>query len=332
MRTPLSYFLSLIALFLGITTWAQSDRWDRALDSYQTICDRCILLRERSLRGDEIAPEELTSLLEQVSSLRTILQKGSGSMSKAQKERFERIKSRYTEAFSKQGYMADGPVLKVERPAMDLPRVEWSPALRLRSETGKILRSTQNDSSHIALGSAQNDKKATLDKPSCHPEGAKRPKDLSLGLSILGGWSPKSLSYGTMATITGRKLGVYIKVHSNFKTQVTAAYSCLSDGTSGGAPIWTTGKESHTEWSFGAGGTLRLSNVFSLYAGSGYGCSDTLWEDVAGKWAKVDDYSAKGVCADAGIIFTKSYFQASAGISAISLKNPALEIGLGFRF
>jgi hypothetical protein len=135
-----------------------------------------------------------------------------------------------------------------------------------------------------------------------------------------------------MATITGRKLGVYIKGHSNFKTQVTATYSCLSDGTSGGAPIWTTGKESHAEWSLGAGGIFRLSSFFSLYAGSGYGCSETLWEDVAGKWAKVDDYSAKGICADTGIIFTKSYFQAAAGISTILLKNPTLEISLGVRF
>ena len=354
MRTPLSYILLLLVLFINLDAWAQSDRWDRALDSYQTICDRCILLRERSLRGDEISPEELTSLLEQVSSLRATLQKGSGSMSKAQKERFEKIKSRYTEAFSKQGYIADGPILKVSRPAMNLQRVEWSPALRLRSGTGKILRSAQNDNSHIALGSAQNDNSHIAlgfaqndnrslsrqsdklsrhpDKQFRHPEGAKRPKDLSTGLTILGAWNPQSLSYGTMATITGRKLGVYIKGHSNFKTQVTAAYSCLSDGTSGGVPIWTTGKESHEEWSLGAGGIIRLSNAFSLYAGSGYGLSETLWEDAAGKWAKLDDYSAKGICADAGILFTKSYFQASAGISTIALKTPTIEIGLGFRF
>jgi len=315
MRSLLSYILLSLALLFGTAAWGQSDRWDRALDSYQTICDRCILLREQSLRGEDISPEELRSLLEQVSSLRTSLQKGSGSMSKAQKERFKRIRDRYTEAFSKQGYTTDGPVLKVAKPAMDLPRVE---------NEGKILRS--------ASGSAQNDNRSLsrhLDKQSSQPE---KPKDLSPGLTILGAWSPKSLSYGAMATITGRRLGAYIKGRSNFEGQITASYSCLSDGTSGGAPIWTTGKESHTEWSLGAGGIIRLSNAFSLYAGSGYGHSETLWEDAAGKWAKVDDYSAKGICADAGIIFTISYFQASAGISTISLKNPTLEIGLGLRF
>lgn len=327
MRTPISYILLLAVLFINLDAWAQSDRWDRALDSYQTICDRCILLRERSLRGDDISPEELTSLLEQVSSLRVSLQRGSVSMSKAQKERFERIKSRYTEAFSKQGYMADGPALNVARPVMNLPRVEWRPALRLCSGTGKILRS--------ASGSAQNDNRSLSrqpDKPSSHPVGAKRPKDLSLGLTILGAWYPQSLSYGAMATITSGKSGVYIKGRSNFKSQVTAAYTCLSDGTSDGTPIWTTGKESHMEWDLGAGGIFKLSNTFSLYAGTGYGCAETLWEDAASKWAKVDDYSFKGICADAGVIFNKGHFQSSAGVSTISLRRPTLEISLGFSF
>lgn len=315
MRSLLSYILLSLALLFGTAAWGQSDRWDRALDSYQTICDRCILLREQSLRGEEISPEELRSLLEQVSSLRTSLQKGSGSMSKAQKERFKRIRDRYTEAFSKQGYTTDGPVLKVAKPAMDLPRVE---------NEGKILRS--------ASGSAKNDNRSLSRQPEKLSTQTEKPKDLSTGLTILGGWRPQSLSYGAMAAITCSRFGAYIKGRSTFKGQITASYSCLSDGTSGGAPIWTTGKESHTEWSLGAGGIIRLSNAFSLYAGSGYGHSETLWEDAAGKWAKVDDYSAKGICADAGIIFTISYFQASAGISTISLKNPTLEIGLGVRF
>lgn len=312
MRTLLSYFFTLMVLFPGITAWAQSDQWDRALDSYQTICDKCILLRERSLRGDEIAPEELTSLLEQVSSLRATLQKGSGSMSKAQKERFERIKGRYTAAFQLHEGLGDGPSLKVARPEINLPRIELGPALRLCSGTGKTYLHP--------------------DTQSRHPEGAKRPKDLSPSIMILGGWSSKSLSYGAMATITGRKLGAYIKGRSNFKNQITASYLCLSDGTSDGVPIWTTGEESHTEWVLGAGGIIRLSSAFSLYAGSGYGRSETFWEDSSGRWAKVEDYSSQGICADAGLIFTKGHFTASAGIRTINLGKPALEVGIGVSF
>ena len=69
-----------------------------------------------------------------------------------------------------------------------------------------------------------------------------------------------------------------------------------------------------------------------LYAGSGYGAAQTLWEDASGKWATVEDYSVKGICADAGIIFSKNHFQASIGISTITFKKPAIELGLGIRF
>lgn len=338
MRTLISYIgvFALLALSSVTAAWGQSDRWDRALDSYQTICDRCILLREQSLRGDEIPADELRSLLEQVSSLRASLQRGSGSMSKAQKERFERIRSRYVEAFSKQGYSTDGPVLRIARPVLDLPRVASGEEI-LRSAFG----SAQNDNSLISLGSAfgsaQNDMRLS------HPEEAKRPKDLSFsktgagpdsfttGLTVIGAWSPNTLSYGAMATLTWNKAGIYIKGRSNFQTKI-GDYSCLSDGTSGGKVIWTSGQESHPTWALGAGGIFRIAGPVGLYVGSGYGSAQTLWEDAAGKWATVEDYSAKGICADAGIIFSKNHFQASIGISTITFKKPTLELGMGIRF
>ena len=352
MRTLISYIgvFALLALSSVTAAWGQSDRWDRALDSYQTICDRCILLREQSLRGDEIPADELRSLLEQVSSLRASLQRGSGSMSKAQKERFERIRSRYVEAFTKQGYSTDGPALRVARPALDLPRVASGEEI-LRSAFG----SAQNDNSLISLGSAFGS--AQIDMRLSHPEEAKRPKDLAerpkdlakrpkdlsfsktgagpdsftTGLTVIGAWSPNTLSYGAMATLTWNKAGIYIKGRSNFQTKI-GEYSCLSDGTSGGKVIWTSGKESHPTWALGAGGIFRIAGPVGLYVGSGYGSAQTLWEDAAGKWATVKDYSAKGICADAGIMFSNNHFQASIGISTITFKKPALELGLGIRF
>ena len=334
MRTLISYIgvFALLALSSVTAAWGQSDRWDRALDSYQTICDRCILLREQSLRGDEIPADELRSLFEQVSSLRASLQRGSGSMSKAQKERFERIRSRYVEAFAKQGYSTDGPALRIARPVLDLPRVASGEEI-LRSAFG----SAQNDNSLISLGSAQNDMRL------CHPEEAKRPKDLSFsqtgtgpdsfttGLTVIGAWSPNTLSYGAMATMTWGKAGIYAKGRSNFQNK-KGEYSCLSDGTSSGKVIWTSGQESHPAWTIGAGGIFRIAGPVSLYIGSGYGSAQTLWEDASGKWATVEDYSAKGICADAGIIFSKNHFQASIGTSTITFKKPTLELGLGIRF
>ena len=105
-----------------------------------------------------------------------------------------------------------------------------------------------------------------------------------------------------------------------------------SDGTADGHIIWTSGKECHTDMSAGAGGIFRISGPLSLYVGSGYGSARTLWEDASGKWAEVSDYSAKGLCVDSGIIFSKGHFSASAGISTISLKAESLEIGIGISF
>ena len=82
----------------------------------------------------------------------------------------------------------------------------------------------------------------------------------------------------------------------------------------------------------GAGGIFRISGPLSLYAGSGYGSTKTLWEDAAGKWAEVADYSAQGPCSDAGIIFNKGHFTASAGVSTVSLKTATVEFGVGIRF
>ena len=319
MRTLISYIgvFALLALSSVTAAWGQSDRWDRALDSYQTICDRCILLREQSLRGDEIPADELRSLLEQVSSLRASLQRGSGSMSKAQKERFERIRSRYVEAFAKQGYSTDGPVLRIARPALDLPRVDWSPQIK----AGERSRTTVGERSRTTGPSA----------PLRDRRDGLRDRSKSTGLMAMGSWSPNTLSYGAMATLTWGKAGIYAKGRSNFQNKI-GEYSCLSDGTSGGKVIWTSGKESHPTWTIGAGGIFRIAGPVSLYAGSGYGSAQTLWEDAAGKWATVEDYSAKGICADAGIIFSKNHFQASIGISTITFKKPALELGLGIRF
>ena len=306
-----------MSLTFGTMAWGQSDRWDRALDSYQTICDRCILLREQSLRGDEIPADELRSLLEQVSSLRASLQRGSGSMSKAQKERFERIRSRYVEAFSKQGYSTDGPALRIARPVLDLPRVDWSPQIK----AGERGRTMVGERSQTTGPSA----------PLRDRRDGFRDRSKSTGLMVMGSWSPSTLSYGAMATLTWGKAGIYIKGRSNFQNK-KGEYSCLSDGTSGGKVIWTSGQESHPTWALGVGGIFNIAGPVSLYAGSGYGSAQTLWEDASGKWATVEDYSAKGICADAGILFSKNHFQASIGISTITFKKPALELGLGIRF
>ena len=319
MRKLLPYVFLLLPLFLGSTVYAQNGRIDTALDRYEVICDKCILLRERASRGEEISSQELKDLLEQVTELRNTLQKGSGNMSPSQKNRFESIRRRYTVAFSGNGGRADEPVLKVARQAMEMPGIVWTPPVRaITASPGLVGEPVEPPALRQAQG------------PEVRAQGPEKQRP-EIGILALGAWQPSVVSYGGLVTITRERFGIYLKSRSNF-TGTRADYSCQSNGTSGGNVIWTSGKESRSTWAVGAGGIFRIAGPFSLYAGSGYGHSLVFWEDSDGKWALVEDYSVKGICMDAGLLFTTGRFTASAGAGTTALKKTVLEIGIGIRF
>ncbi len=334
MRKLMSYFVVAVCLLAGQPAFAQNGRIDTALDRYEQICDRCILLRDRSLRGEQIAPEELRSLLEQVSSLRATLQEGAVNMTQAQRQRFERIRSKYTAAFQP---ASGGSQTAVSREVLDLPTVGWkSPVVAeypsVPTVEGEILRYAQNDTY------AQNVTGSLNDTPTHDTQGITRvslqkyeqPR-VQVGVMALVGWRPEAMSYGAMVSCTAGRLGAYLKGRSNFVAG-TADYSCLSNGTSSGGVIWTTGNERHSAWAVGGGAIICLAGSLSLYAGSGYGSLQILWEDSAGQWARVDDLSVSGISADAGLMLSAGLFTASAGVSTIKMKKPTIEVGVGVRF
>ncbi len=314
MKNYLQYFLIAVSLLSCTDLFCQGNRLDKALDSYDAICGHCILLKERSLRGEQITPEELTSLLEQVSVLRSTLQKGSRNMSSSQKERFEKIKLRYTLAFERRGAAAGKPTLQDASQVIELPKVDWEPVPKVG-----IHRPTDY-LDRLRYQWTFNQEPNKNDR-----------QPLKTGILFLGGWRPSSTSYGGFFTLTGSTFGIYVKGRSSFQSK-KADYSCNSDGTSSGHIIWTSGKESLSDFLIGAGGITRLVGPISIYAGSGYGLVQLFWEDTEGKWVQVEDYSAKGPCIDGGIIFSKGRLTASAGISTISLKTATIELGLGFSF
>lgn len=319
MRRFLVFVIILVPLFFQVAAFGQDSKMDLALDHYETIIDRCILMRDRAQHGEKIEADELKSLLEQVSSLRTTLQNSSKGMTARQRERYERIRRRYTVAFQPDAMAAEVSPVKLSYGTSPLPEINWSP------EVEEVLRFAGQDAYSIeALRHSRLDRESLpLDPKSPHP--------WKFGAIAIAGWQPSTLTYGAMATVTHNRLGFYIKGRSNFTKDIHESV-CSSDGTSEGTTIWTTGREKHPAWNLGAGVIFKITGPLGIYAGSGYGNRTTLWEEASGSWAKVEEYSFKGVCADVGIVLGISIFTASLGISSITFRNPSLEIGVGVRF
>ena len=314
MRWFLYFVITLVPLFFQVAAYGQDSKMDLALDHYETIIDRCILMRDRAQRGEKIEADELKSLLEQVSSLRTTLQNSSKGMTASQRERYERIRRRYTVAFQPDKATIEISPVKSSPVTSPLPNIDWSPKveeiLRFANNDGMLAKKDQGcpvGAGHDAYGAWQ------------------------VGVVAIAGWQPSTLTYGAMATVTHNRIGFYLKGRSNFTKQSYKSV-CHEDGTSEGAMIWTTGREKHPAWNLGAGVIFKIAGPLGIYAGSGYGNRTTLWEEASGSWAKVEEYSFKGACADAGIVLDISNFTASVGISSITFRNPSLEIGVGLRF
>ena len=320
MRRFATYVSLLFLLLFAAAASAQDARIDAALDRYETICDRCIILRDRAARGEQIAPAELRSLLEQVSQLRATLQEGSGRMSVAQRQRFERIRRRYTAVFQ------PDQVQSRDTWASMPPRTEPLPASLRPPRTAAIpFRKPAFPLGTRALRSAP---QRTVSVPL---QVAKAPDPLRVGLLAIGAWQPGTPAAGAMLTLTGRRLGAYAKARTTFVNPIYD-YDCKSDGTTPGGYIWTSGRERRTTWSVSAGAILRITGPISLYAGPSYGTLNLLWEDTVGGWARVEDLSLRGFGLDGGLLFEAGRLLASAGVSTRRFQSAALEVGIGIKF
>lgn len=338
MRTFLPYLIcATLLLSKAFTVSAQTDNMEKALDRYEAICEDCIALKERSMKGEAVSTEELVSLLEQVKMLKSTLQQGSGKMTPSQKKRFEKIRQRYSDAFSTdRGKDAEGDEALAEgqgqggsgrkaEEAMDgssaLSTLPFPPLHTGVRPLEKTLRQMVPALRHQGEG-----KDSGI--PSAKADAA---RGAFTGVLALGGWEQGIFTGGGMFAMCFGKAGFYVKGRSDFK-HCPYDYTCSGNGTTASGFIWTSGKSLRSAWSVGAGGIVPLGGPFSLYAGPCYGRRTTLWEDSSGRWAQVDDYSAKGLGADAGILFRKGRFIAEAGAGTVLFRTFSLEIGLGICF
>lgn len=289
-------FAVIFIVFASLSLPAQDRLWDTALDQYQQICDECISVRRRYLAGEDVQTASVTHLLSRLATLRHTLKDAEGRMTPAQRLRFESIRLRYEEVFG------------TPRSAVKLPSL---PAL-----TGTV----------DCLG-------PDVLIPKHYPAASSAGWDGLPQSGVLLFVGVPDLYYGAMLTLSfpGKPVGAFAKASVSIPF-VKGAYDCRSDGTTADGYIWTNGEERISRWSVSAGAIVSPLSFLSVYAGGGYGKSDTLWGDVSGQWARVSDRSVSDVAVDTGIIIYIHRFSLLAGVSTVGFSNISAELGVGFRF
>lgn len=316
-KVLLRFVLCLAAAFcpgLLADAYAQSDNYDKALDKYAYICERCVDLRGRLAAGQNVELESFKSLLKELSELRKTLSGASGKMSAAQVARFERIKERYSQG-SLRLEAAEG-------------RPEWKsvPRLEAKCPTGVL--------TGLATGLSLPDSPGSLAPSGDVRTAARRghPSSEAIRTAILAdaGISP-AMSYGAMAVVTWKGVGAYADFRSDFRKN-EYSYVASGKGATGYGHLWTTGKSRVSRMSAAAGLAMFISGHFGFRAGAGWTSYRCCWEDSSGQWAKINDESFGNFAVDGGIFLVFKPLVLSVGVMSDFSGNADLNFGIGFRF
>ena len=138
------------------------------------------------------------------------------------------------------------------------------------------------------------------------------------------------LSYGLMLGYV-KKFGGYVKFRSDF-VSASPAYLCDRQGMTDGGIICATGEQRKSRMLATGGALFRVAKWFYPYVGAGYGSRNVYWQDYEGQWAKVVDFSCKGIALEVGTIFKLGPVAISAGVSNTAFKYTEVEVGVGLMF
>ena len=337
MRSVLGHILLCLTLTfcLGVKAFAipQGDNYDKALDKYAYICDRCVEMRAKVESGQSIQMESLGALLAELSSLRKTLSNASGKMSAAQAERFEAIKAKYMQGMKALGKKSDRPVFSsvqrikpISEPVEVATMAHQKVSFRQDQRPEPQAQHPERQSRHQEMQVKQSERQTQ------RPKGkTPRPKEgLKLTLLADAGIFPIP-SYGAMAVMTLRGVGVYANYRSDFRKN-EYSYTCTSEGDTEYGRIWATGESRVSRTVATAGLAMWTSRRFGFYAGAGLSSSTRCWEDISGEWAKVEDKSYRGVAADGGILLTFKPVALSVGVVSDFRRYVDVQIGIGVRF
>ena len=327
-----SLFLPLL-LLAGEALLAAQDRWDSVLDRYETICDRCIELRGKIEAGESVQDRAVTTLLQELNSLRKTLQDASGSMSDGQRARFRTILERYSASGGKTAAAAPQTQASAQRRRAAPPRPvtreslpEPAPVIRV---PGTLPPLTAPRTPRLQSAPAKASLKYSTPKPVEHPAPVPDMQRWSFDLLAHYGYGSAS-SYGLMAAATcGSHWGAWLAGRSNF-TATGSSYDCTSDGRTGTGRFWGNGQSRYGIRRLAAGPLWRPLAWLGLYAGAGYAAEELDWQDAEGHWARVQDFSFGSVCWDAGVLLNWKHLAFSAGCSWCPFATVTAGVGVHF--
>lgn len=294
-------------LVLSLTSKAQDTRFltiDDLLDRYELLCGVCMDLKARSEAGENVSKAEAQVFISRFLSCNKDLKARLSEMSAMQSRRFSSI-GRWFSTGERPDVIVP-PALPEMKPLLSVCRTSYGPGVA----TPPVVEYVQED---------------------LLPEEI-APVTIKNRFYLLASVAAPDVAYGIMAGYRHRRWGGYMSFRSNFIAG-DPSYECMSDGSlSGAGSFWTGGEESESNLSVCAGCVYGLSDLFSIYAGAGYGWRTLMWKDIDGEWAMVSDWSHKGIAAEAGLVVSFRHLAISAGISSVFFKTASFVCGLGFCF
>ena len=276
---------------------AKDNAYDGILDKYEALCARCVELRQSAASGVDVSREEVQKAIDDFLALNKLLKSFEENMTVVQRRRFASISKWFTAGGDLEGTQEPLPALPVHliESSLTVPKVE-----------ADIMKSSLPK---------QPDEKTVQSK-----------YYLLLSLSV------PNEAFGVMAGYQYGRWGGYLSFRSNYVFGKTDYFCSLNGNIAGGGKFWGTGESRRTNLSTCVGALIGVHDMFSVYAGVGYGMRELAWEDIDGHWAKVSDWSYRGFAAETGLMFSYKRLAVTAGISTVKFRTASFTCGVGVKF
>lgn len=293
--------LCSLLMLVAFSAAGQDRRIDEQLHMYEDLCEQCMDIKSRAKSGENVSRTQVESLIATFLALNKTLKSQENEMTAAQRHRFAQI-GRWFSTGERPDTISPLPLVQAEPPC--------APAVMLQSACCRITPVSD-----------------TVDRVA-YMQGGKPRGDIFILASI----AAPDMAYGLMAGYQHRRWGGYLAFRSSF-TSCKTSYSCASDGSFGkGSQIWPTGNQKRSNLMVSGGVLAGATKWLTIYAGAGYGARKLAWEDIAGNWALVSDWSHTGMVVEFGAVVSVHKLAFYAGISTISFRTAAFTCGLGVRF